>query len=161
MNTEAAAIVARLGLAPLPLEGGFFRRTWTGPASAPGARSAGTAIYFLMTPDPDGFSALHRLDTDEVWCWHAGDAAEHVQLGAPPQLTRLGGDALAGETPQLVVSAGAWQGARLAPGGSRGWALFTCTMAPGWADAAAAYGRREALRAEFPAATAWIDALTR
>jgi uncharacterized protein len=161
MNAEASALLARLGLEPLPIEGGFFRRTWTGPASSPGGRSTGTAIYFLMTPDLDGFSALHRLDTDEIWHWHAGDAVEHVQLGSAATVLRLGGDVLAGEMPQLLVPAGVWQGARLAAGGARGWALFSCTMAPGWADDAAEYGTREAMRAAFPSAAAWVDALTR
>ena len=32
-----------------------------------GIRSAGTAIYYLLTSDPDSFSALHRLPTEEVY----------------------------------------------------------------------------------------------
>jgi predicted cupin superfamily sugar epimerase len=161
MNAEAAAVIARLGLEPLPTEGGFFRRTWTGPATAADGRPTGTVIYFLMTPDSDGFSALHRLTTDEVWFWHAGDAVDHVQLGSAARITRLGGDFIAGEVPQLVVAAGAWQGARLASGGSRGWALFSCTMAPGWADGEVEFGARAALQREFPDAAAWIETLTR
>lgn len=160
-HSEAAAVIARLGLEPLPTEGGFFRRTWTGPSTGAGGRPTGTVIYFLLTPDADGFSALHRLKTDEVWFWHAGDAADHVQLGSAARITRLGGDLIAGEVPQLVVPAGAWQGARLAPGGARGWALFSCAMAPGWADGEAEFGARGALHREFPDAATWIEALTR
>lgn len=32
MNDEAARIVQRLRLAPLPHEGGIFSRTWTAPS---------------------------------------------------------------------------------------------------------------------------------
>ena len=40
-------------------------------------------------------------------------------------VTRLGSDVLAGETPQVVVPRGVWQGARLAAGdGGRDWALL-------------------------------------
>ncbi|HWA85188.1 MAG TPA: cupin domain-containing protein [Opitutus sp.] len=188
MNAEAASIIARLGLAPLPGEGGFFRRTWTGPARSPGGRASGTAIYFLLTATD--FSALHRLETDEVWCSHAGDPIEHVQLvaGEPaPHVTVLG-DVTAGHEAQLVVPGGVWQGARLAVGAvgggfrphdaiaadlaksavraprlqpARGWALLTCFMAPGWDGREFMLGERTALQREFPAATSWIAALTR
>ncbi|HVU25548.1 MAG TPA: cupin domain-containing protein [Opitutus sp.] len=155
-------MIKRLGLVPLPVEGGFFRRTWTGPAQPPAGRSTGTAIYFLVT-DTD-FSALHRLITDEVWCFHAGDPVEHVQLspGEPaPRVTRLGGDLAGGQVPQLVVPGGVWQGARLAPGAALGWGLLTCFMAPGWVDGEFALGDRAVLCREFPVAAEWIEALTR
>ena len=162
MNEEARQIITQLALAPLPDEGGWFRRTWTSPVRLADGRAAGSAIYFLVTPED--FSALHRLATDEVWLSHAGDALEHVTLdaaGGAARVTRLGGDVGAGEVPQLVVPGGVWQGARLAAGGTRGWALVSCTMAPAWAEREFALGRRAELTAEFPAARAQIAALTR
>jgi hypothetical protein len=61
LSPSASAIIAQLGLQPLPREGGWFARTWTSRETLPnGARPAGTAIYFLLTPED--FSALHRLD---------------------------------------------------------------------------------------------------
>ncbi len=76
---SAAEIIASLRLEPLPIEGGFFRRTYTSTACLPGGRAVGTAIYFLITPE--GFSALHRLETDEVWHFYMGDPVEHLMLG--------------------------------------------------------------------------------
>ena len=93
MNEEARQIITQLALAPLPDEGGWFRRTWTSPVRLADGRAAGSAIYFLVTPED--FSALHRLATDEVWLSHAGDALEHVTLdaaGGAARVTRLGGD---------------------------------------------------------------------
>ena len=76
-------------------------------------------------------------------------------------VTRMGGEILAGETPQVVVPRRVWQGARLAAGGTRGWALLSCSMAPQWVEAEFSLGAREALTAQFPSARAKIEALTR
>src|ERR1044071_9437046 len=67
-NADAQRIIAELRLAPLAREGGWFRQTW--------ATAAGSAIYYLMTPED--FSALHCLSSDEIWHFHAGDPVEHV-----------------------------------------------------------------------------------
>ena len=154
MNSEAEKIVAALGLAPLPREGGFFRQTWRS--------AAGSAIYFLITPGD--FSALHRLRSDETWHFYAGDAVEHAMLNPPAGAVgvhRLGPGVLAGEVPQLAVPAGVWQGARLAPAGTHGWALLGCTVTPAWDDAAFELGERESLMRDFPSARALVAALTR
>jgi predicted cupin superfamily sugar epimerase len=164
MNDEARRLIAQLSLAPLPHEGGWFRQTWLSTARLADGRPAGSAIYFLVSPGD--FSALHRLKTDEVWLFHAGDPLEHLMLdaraGSPVvRITRLGSTVAAGEVPQLVVPGGVWQGARLATGGTRGWALLSCTMAPAWDEREFELGQRERLAGEFPTARAQIDALTR
>jgi predicted cupin superfamily sugar epimerase len=150
------SLISQLQLAPLPHEGGYFRQTW--------CSEHGSAILFLLTPT--GFSALHRIAQDEVWLFHDGDAVEHVQLDATTReakIIRLGKAVLAGETPQLVVPRGTWQGARLArdaqPGA--GYALLSCTLAPPWDERGFELGERGALNAEFPSATTWVQMLTR
>lgn len=162
MNAEARKIIDHLGLAPLPQEGGWFRQTWQSTELLAGGRATGSAIYFLVTPAD--FSALHRLRTDEIWLHHAGDALEHVMLrpaAATATISRLGGDILRGEVPQLVVPGGVWQGARLMADAPRGWALLSCTMAPAWDEREFELGQRAALEREFPSATTQIHALTR
>ena len=169
MNAAAERLIAQLGLVPLPHEGGFFRRTWTSSESLPNGRSAGSAIYFLLTETD--FSALHRMPTDELWFFHAGDVVEHVQLnGSEPglELTRMGGDLMTGQAPQLIVPGGTWQGARLAPplfnesrNRRNGWALMSCTMAPAWDEQEFVLGNRPGLLREFPKAAPWIEVLTR
>ena len=154
MKTDAAAVIAALGLAPLPREGGFFRQTWR--------TEAGSAILYLMTPA--GFSALHRLRTDEVWHFHAGDAVEHVQLDARDgslRRTVLGPDVLRGEAPQLVVPGGLWQGARLGPAREHGWALLGATLAPPWNEREFELGGRAELQRTFPVHADVIATLTR
>jgi len=156
----AADLIASLRLEPLPHEGGFFRRTYVSAARLPDGRPAGTAIYFLITPD--GFSALHRLRTEEVWHFYAGDAVEHLILDPATgtgRKTILGATPADGRLPQLVVPGDAWQGARLADGGA--WALLGCTMSPGWDAADFTLGERAGLTVRFPDWTRDIRALTR
>lgn len=161
MNDEARAIINHLRLEPLPHEGGHFVRSWTGPA-LPSGRRMGTAIYFLLTPD--GFSALHRLETEEIWHFYAGDSVEHWQLDpitGQAHRTVIGPDLLAGHAVQHVVPAGWWQGARLAGSAKQGWALVGCTMAPGWDEREFILAERTGLTAQFPGFAKEIHLLTR
>lgn len=123
---DAREVAERLGLEPHP-EGGWFRETWRGP-EGPGGRSAGTAIYYLL--DTGEASAWHRIDADEAWHFYAGDPLEHVILSPDGDERRavLGPDLAAGQRPQRIVPAGAWQRARALGG----WSLVGCTVAPGF-----------------------------
>jgi len=165
MNDAAALLISKLRLEPLPGEGGFFAVTWTSAAKDPDGRPSGSAILFLIT-EAD-FSALHRLRTDEIWHYHAGDPAELVQLDPGPpdcRIAVLGPDVEGGHVPQAVVPAGAWQGARIragGPGTAHGWTLFGCTVSPAWDGKEFELGDRAALEKEFPAQAAIIRALTR
>lgn len=165
MNAEAEKMIAALGLAPLPQEGGFFRQTWLSPERGLDGRPVSSAILFLLTPDH--FSALHRLRSTEQWYFHAGDSVEHVQLNPADrsaQVSRLGSEVLAGQRLQLTVPHTTWQGARLQPVATDcacGWALLSCGLAPGWDDRDFELGGRRELLAEFPEHTAIITTLTR
>ena len=121
---DAEAVIALLGLEPHP-EGGHYRESFRAPAQG-GGRGATTAIYYLLR---DGeVSHWHRIDAVEIWHWYAGaPLALALCLREPAVETlRLGPDLAAGERPQGVVPAGAWQSAR-----SLGdWSLVGCTVAP-------------------------------
>ncbi len=163
MNAEAARIIRELQLAPLPREGGYFRRVWESAAQVAPGRAASSAILFLLTED--SFSALHRLQAEELWQFHAGDPVEHVMIHPETgalAVNLLGPDVGAGQLPQVTVPSQVWQGARLPPGAVRqGWALVGCTVTPAWRDEEFELGDRDRLRRQFPAAAAWIDGLTR
>jgi predicted cupin superfamily sugar epimerase len=58
---------------------------------------------------------------------------------------------------QAVVPAGTWQAGELAAGGR--WALFGCTMAPGFTAACFTPGRRTALMGSHPRRAADIERL--
>lgn len=118
-----ADIVRQLDLAPHP-EGGHYRETVRLPAE-PGERSPMTAILFLL--DAGERSHWHRVDAAELWLFHAG-APLTLRIGEEPPVT-LGSDVAAGQQPQVLVPAGAWQAAE-ADGG--GWSLVSCVVAPGF-----------------------------
>jgi predicted cupin superfamily sugar epimerase len=166
----ALDLIALLELRPLPVEGGYYRETWRSsqrvPVSREGGRaisgrSAGTAIYYLLTDDPDSFSALHRLPIDELYHFYQGDAVEQVRLypDGRDEVVVLGPNLAAGQSVQSVVPAGVWQGTRLQAGGR--WALLGTTMAPGFDAADYEPASRSILTARYPAAAALIRALTR
>ncbi len=114
---DAATVRRLLGLTPLEPEGGWYAETWRSRTMLPGStRPAGTAILYLL--ERGTFSALHRLGTDEIFHFHLGDPVEMLILGADGagRVVRLGHDLVAGERPQQVVPAGAWQGAMEALG---------------------------------------------
>jgi predicted cupin superfamily sugar epimerase len=165
MNAEAAHLISKLKMVPLPGEGGFFVPTWTSQERRPDGRALGSAILFLITGED--FSALHRLGMDEVWQFSAGDPAELVRIDPRTRscvACVLGPDVGGGHAPQAVVASGNWQGARIHPGVSpaaRGWTLFGCTVAPAWDERDSELGRREALLREFPDHAAVVRALTR
>jgi predicted cupin superfamily sugar epimerase len=123
--TDAQALIARLALAPHP-EGGWYRETWRAEAPA-GTRPGATAILFLL--EAGQRSHWHRVDAAELWLWHAG-APLHLKIAAndagPATTILLGGDVLAGETPQQIVPTDHWQAAEAAAG----WTLVSCVVSP-------------------------------
>ena len=125
--TEADTIIRELGMTPHP-EGGHYRETWRADAAL-GERSAGTAIYYLLSEGE--ISHWHRIDADEIWHWHAGSALDLglSHDGRHVEVHRLGADLAQGERPQVIVPRFCWQTAR-----SLGaWTLVTCTVSPAFA----------------------------
>src|SRR5262244_2914128 len=125
---SAAEVMRLLDLKPHP-EGGHYRQTFRDPRTVDGARAASTAIYFLLALGER--SHWHRVDAAEVWHYYAGaPLALEIAAGkrGPIERMQLGSDLAAGERPQAVVPAGAWQAAE-----SLGaWTLVGCTVAPGF-----------------------------
>ncbi|HEY4246973.1 MAG TPA: cupin domain-containing protein [Lacunisphaera sp.] len=156
---SAADVVALFRLEPLPGEGGFFRRMAEGEVVSSEDQRAYSVIYFLLTPD--GFSAMHRLKKDEIWCFHSGDPVESLRLaaGGSGEWVRLGSNPERGELPQTIIRAHTWQGTRLVAGGR--WALITCVVAPEFRREDFELGDRGRLAASHPAFSEGIVALTR
>jgi len=121
----ADSVISLLGLTPHP-EGGHYRETFR-DAPLGGARAASSAIYFLLRQGER--SRWHRVDAVEVWHFYAGaPLVLRIAADGGRQAIRLGADLTAGERPQAVIPAGAWQNAE-----SLGaWTLVGCTVAPGF-----------------------------
>lgn len=121
----AAAVIARLGLQSHP-EGGWYRETWRAPAPEGEARSAGTAILYLL--EAGGRSHWHRIDATELWIFQAGAPLVLMTANAAGVSERRLG-AGPGEALQHVVQPGEWQAAEAGDG----WALVACVVVPGFA----------------------------
>ncbi len=116
------AIIDALRLQPHP-EGGHYAETFR-DSSGPDGRARSTAIYFLLQAGER--SHWHRVDAVEIWLWHAG-APLKLEIAGQAHMS-LGPDIEAGQHPQAIVPARAWQAAE-----SEGaWTLVSCVVAPGF-----------------------------
>ncbi len=167
---KATDIIELLQLEPLPEEGGYFRQNYYAPESLSAEtlptrytqdRPLGTAIYALFTADD--FSAMHRLDTDEIYHFYIGDPLELLLLNpnGTGEIFLLGNDLNAGMRPQKVVSRGVWQGSRPVPAGEHGFTLIGTTMAPGFEWVGFELGNAAELIQQFPQFIDQIKARTR
>ncbi len=165
--TGTQAWIDRLELRRHP-EGGWFRETYRSdetvnraalPPRFSGDRAFSTAIYFLL--DGDEFSALHRIEQDEVFHFYDGGGLTLHQIDSDGRYAavRLGRNLAAGELPQAVVKAGFLFGATVTQAGS--FALVGCTVAPGFDFADFALPGRDELCRQFSEHRPLIERLTR
>jgi predicted cupin superfamily sugar epimerase len=164
---DARYWIEKLGLIPHP-EGGYYRQTYRAdvviarealPAGFAGARAASTAIYFLL--EGKNFSAFHRLQSDEVWHFYAGEPliVHVIEPGGKYSSILLGRDVDAGQVLQGVVRAGCWFASHVADWKS--WALVGCTVAPGFEFEDFEMGKREELVTAYPQHREVVERLTR
>ncbi len=157
------ALIRRFDLKPHP-EGGFFSETYRSAASvrrddgSTQTRSASTAIYYLLC---DGaHSAWHRIKSDEVWHFYAGEPLNvHVLDEAGRLITHTLGNALThlDAVFQAVVPAGLWFAAECADPTT--FALVGCTVAPGFEFSEFELADIEALKAGHPQHATFIQRL--
>lgn len=86
-NLNIEKLKSLLNLVPLPSEGGCYAETYRStelikqeslPSRYSGPRNMSTAIYYLL--EPNTFSALHRVASDEIFHFYIGDPVEMLQL---------------------------------------------------------------------------------
>ncbi|MBN1296197.1 cupin domain-containing protein [bacterium] len=162
-------IIRILDMKPLAGEGGLFAEVYRSektiavggcPDGESGSRNLMTSIYYILTPGQ--ISRMHRVASDEIFHLLAGGPVRMVRLdersGSGDSVV-LGLDMDAGERPMVVVRAGTWQGMELLPGAA--FALFGCTVAPGFDPADFELGCRDSLIAGWPSFACIIDRLMR
>jgi uncharacterized protein len=166
---SAEDLIAHFKLEPLPVEGVLFTQVYRSaelidaaarPARYRGEKPFGTVALALFIAGGKSISALHRLQTDEVWHFYLGDPLELLLLhpdGASEHVL-LGNDVLAGQHIVHVVPRGTWMGAHVHRDGA--YALVGNTMAPGFTSSDFEGGLRDALIAQYPAERDGIIALT-
>jgi uncharacterized protein len=142
--------IETLQLAKHP-EGGYYRETYRSERQTEG-RAYSTAIYFLLPANE--FSALHRLKSNEVWHFYAGNelTIHLIDSEGTYATKRIGVDSF-----QAVVPAGYWFGATV----EQGYALVGCTVSPGFEFCDFELASRAALLRQFPRHRNIIERLTR
>src|ERR1700733_10972500 len=119
----AIDVIARFELEPHP-EGGHFRETFRDARLDADGRSVSSAIYFLLARGER--SHWHRVDAVEVWHFYVGSPLTlQIADSDGSRTVTLGPDIAAGEVPQAVVPAQAWQAAE----STGDWTLVGCTVA--------------------------------
>ena len=158
--------IEKLNLQPHP-EGGFYKENYRSTEVIPGealpprfggARTYSTSIYFLLRSEDR--SAFHRIQSDELWHYHAGASLsiyvlkeDHVAVHV------LGADIERGESLHVVIPANCWFGARVNEDSS--YVLAGCTVAPGFDFADFKLAKRHELTSLYPRHTDIIHQLTK
>ena len=140
---NAPLLIQKLNLLPHP-EGGYYRETYRSQDS--------TGIFYLLRKGEK--SSLHRIKSDEMWHFYAGDSLMVVELleDGAVQETLLSSDRF-----QHVVPANRWFGAYL-PEGSE-FALVGCTVAPAFRFEDFELAKKDVLLASHPSARDIIQRL--
>ncbi|QYD69573.1 cupin domain-containing protein [Paraburkholderia edwinii] len=148
-------LIRHFDLQPHP-EGGYYRETYRAAQTihrkenANEPRSASTAIYYMLC---DGaYSRWHRLKSDELWHFYAGDPLLVRVLDRQGKLTthRLGNALTHPDTVfQATVLGGDWFAAECEDPAS--FAVVGCTVAPGFEFSEFEVADVAQLQAQFPA----------
>jgi predicted cupin superfamily sugar epimerase len=149
------------------IEGGWYSEVYRSaltlnkdhlPSQFTDNRNACTHIYFLL--EKKGFSAFHRIKSDELWHFYAGDPLIVYEIDETGELKQhlLGNDIEKGQSLFCVIKAGNWFGSRVAS--SSEYALVGCTVSPGFDFNDFEMGERNRLLDEFPQHADLIRSMT-
>ena len=150
MDPKIKAMIDLYQFTPLPAEGTLFVSTWRSNQEFADGSPVGTAMIGMYCNEPLSRSVFHRLPVDEVWHFYGGDPLRLILLhpdGSSLDVI-MGADPLAGHLVQYVVPAGVWQAGCLIEGGS--YALFGCTVSPGFTGRMYEGGKHGELLSAYP-----------
>jgi uncharacterized protein len=128
------------------------------PAVAEG-RPAGSALYFMVTPDAP--VRLHRIRNDQLYHYYLDDPIEVLMLheNGTSERVVVGPNLHGGQRVQLFIPGKTFHTARVKPESVQGWFLGASTEWPGVEPADVEIGDVEALAAKYPDAAADLRAL--
>lgn len=132
---DIQAIIDHYQFEQLPVEGTLYKSTYRSSREFEDGSPMGTAIIGMYCEAPLSVSCFHRLQHDEIWHFYGGDPLILYLLhddGRSEEII-MGNEPLKGHFVQYKVPAHVWQAGCLKPSGR--YALFGCTMAPGFTGA--------------------------
>ena len=166
----ATALIEHFNMQRIPQEGPWFTLTYSSSDTLPrgalperydGPRPAGSAIMAIITKAE--FSAMHRLQTDEIWHYYGGDPLQLLVLRSDGsgEVVVLGSDVLGGQKLQYVVPRGSWQGSIPLGKGRDSYSMIGNTLAPSFDYSDFEMGYRTELQQAYPRYAGQIAQLTR
>jgi predicted cupin superfamily sugar epimerase len=126
------------------------------PAPFAEGRPAGSALYFMLTPEEP--VKLHRIRNDQLYHYYMGDPIEVLMLLTDGTTERhvVGPDLRNGQKVQLFIPGNTFHTARII--GQRRWFLGASTEWPGVEPVDVELGNAEELAARYPKVAADIKA---
>jgi uncharacterized protein len=134
---QAKAIARKLKMEPIPVEGGYYAPKFRSPDTIEspkrlggGSRIVVSTIYFLLYKD---FNTMHRMRTNEIWCYHGGGTLKLHELKPDGTLiTHKLGNVLEADDnqSQVVIEAFSWMASELEDDSD--YVVVTCCVAPGF-----------------------------
>jgi predicted cupin superfamily sugar epimerase len=124
------------------------------PAPFAEGRPAGSALYFMLTPEEP--VKLHRIRNDQLYHYYMGDPVEVLMLltDGTTELHVVGPDLRKGQKAQLFIPGNTFHTARVI--GQRRWFLGGSTEWPGVEPVDVELGNAETLAARYPKVAAEI-----
>lgn len=113
-------------------------------------RPAGSALYFMVTPDAP--VRLHRIRNDQLYHYYLGDPIEVLMLRVDGTTERVvvGPDLRNNQHVQLLIPGNTFHTARVIPESVRGWFLGASTEWPGVEPADVEIGDVDVLAEKYP-----------
>lgn len=150
MKKDSKYFIEKLGLVGHP-EGGFYAETYRGQQQIKNSdgnkRNISTAIYFLLSDTQK--SHFHRIKSDELWFHHEGETLEiTVIIDNQLKVIYLGKDLENGEVLQATIPANCWFASQVK--NKKGFALVSCTVAPGFDFADFEMAKKQDLQTKYP-----------
>ena len=169
--TTAREIIERYGMQENTVEGGYLAPVYTSPLLLPANYATRRlnqqlpicgSIYYMITSD--SFSALHRVTSDMLYHFYAGDPVDVLLLDPSGgkdahRHVDFGNDLSKKQQPALVIPAGTWMGSKVKGEGE--FAFMGVSMAPSFDPENYEIGTRRALSAQFPTWAGLIAEFTR
>ncbi|EGT3615106.1 cupin domain-containing protein [Clostridium perfringens] len=164
MSYSADYFIKSLDMTAHP-EGGYFKESFVSDSTlAPNTlhiseeRCLWTSIYFLLRTGE--VSNFHRLKSDEMWYFHAGEALTIYMISPEGELIekQLGLNIEKGESPQVLVPKNYIFGSSM---NKEGFSLVGCMVAPGFNFKDFELFEREDLIDKYPEHKGIIEKLTR
>ena len=164
MNHSAEYFIKSLNMTAHP-EGGYFKESFISPSKlAPNTlhineeRLLWTSIYFLLRTGE--VSNFHRLKSDEMWYFHAGESLTIYMISPDGELIekQLGLNIEKGETPQVLVPKDYIFGSAM---NNEGFSLVGCMVESGFDFKDFELFERKDLLEKYPNYREVIEKLTR